>query len=506
MKIEHTPTPSSPLDPRRRAADDSEAGVALVVALLLAVALSAIGASLLLLAKTDTYASMNYRMMSQARYAAEAGVLRTVNYLTQTYVSPGGGTDPLVNYDTTVSPVTYNGEPVVLSADPNVTTNYPVSSVAAAFTAAVAGSLNAGAPVAYTASARLMSMREIEEYGATSIKVVQTWHITGTGTISGTRPATVEVSSVLERQIGSAHSFGVFATKIGCGAAEFGGGSEHDSYDSSSITLQNGQPVTDLTGGRVGTNGNLNVNGNAQIWGTLSTPRTGVGKCKNGSIVALTATGQAEVHEGLIQLPQALEYPTPEPPNPMPPTTAINMSSSSCAVLGIAAPTCTGAVGDLTLDPLSGTLVFGDVTLNAGATLHLKAGTYNVNSLKVNGDATLIIDTGPVFLNIAGQGTNQPLDFTGGALSNPSFDPTMFRIVYAGTDPITLTGGMATAAMVYAPNSPVTVAGGSHFYGSIVGSEVKDTGGAKFHYDRRLNTDFMIAGAYMMSSFTWRKY
>jgi hypothetical protein len=39
-----------------------------------------------------------------------------------------------------------------------------------------------------------------------------------------------------------------------------------------------------------------------------------------------------------------------------------------------------------------------------------------------------------------------------------------------------------------------------------VGTEVKDTGGAKFHYDRRLNTDFMIAGAYMMSSFTWRKY
>jgi hypothetical protein len=68
------------------------------VVLLLAVALSAIGASLLMLANTETYASMNYRMMSQARYGAEAGVLRAANYLTQTYTSPGQAGDPLANY------------------------------------------------------------------------------------------------------------------------------------------------------------------------------------------------------------------------------------------------------------------------------------------------------------------------------------------------------------------------------------------------------------------------
>ena len=54
----------------------NDEGVALVVALLLMVALSSMGASLLMVAQTETYASMNYRMMSQARYGAESEIGR----------------------------------------------------------------------------------------------------------------------------------------------------------------------------------------------------------------------------------------------------------------------------------------------------------------------------------------------------------------------------------------------------------------------------------------------
>jgi len=91
----------------------SERGIALVLALFLMTALSVLGASLMFLSQTETYASMNYRMMSQARYAAEAGVNKGANFLldgTQ-YTVPTvvGGADPLANYITTSSPVTYNG-------------------------------------------------------------------------------------------------------------------------------------------------------------------------------------------------------------------------------------------------------------------------------------------------------------------------------------------------------------------------------------------------------------
>ncbi len=84
-------------------------------------ALSVLGASLMFLSQTETYASLNYRVMSQARYAAEAGVQKAANFLLDPaqYAIPtaGGGTDPVTAYDRTKSPVLYNGNPVVLSID-----------------------------------------------------------------------------------------------------------------------------------------------------------------------------------------------------------------------------------------------------------------------------------------------------------------------------------------------------------------------------------------------------
>ena len=92
----------------------NERGIALVLALFLMSALSVLGASLMFLSQTETYATMNYRMMSQARYAGEAGVQKAANFLLDAaqYPVPGSVTDPLANYTRTVSPVTYNGLPV----------------------------------------------------------------------------------------------------------------------------------------------------------------------------------------------------------------------------------------------------------------------------------------------------------------------------------------------------------------------------------------------------------
>jgi hypothetical protein len=489
---------------RRRSS--GEEGGTFIVTLLLTTGLSIMGASLLMLAQTETYSSMNYRMMSQARYGAESGVIKAVNYLTQTYQTPGSAGDPYANYNVTQSPVTFNNIPVVLSADPNKAANYQDALTQAAFNAAAQGTLTAGQTVTYNTYATLLSMRTIEQYGTPGPTVIMTWQVVGTGSIAGARPASVEVSTVLERSVTPAHSYGVFATNSGCGSLTFNGGSSTDSFDSSAIALQNGVPVTQGYGGSVGSNGNLDINGSGtQIFGTLSTPRSGVGQCRNGTVTAITG-GEAQVSEGLIQLPQALSYPTPVMPTPLPPTSNVNLSASTCADLGFAAPICTGPAGALTLDPQGGTLVFGNINVNAGTTLHLRGGTYNINSISLNGNATLVIDNGPIFMNVAGQGTNQPINLTGGGFSNPSFDPTQFHVLYGGTSPVNVAGGTTAAAMIYAPNAPITLSGGSHLYGSIVGGLVTDTGGTAVHYDRRLQTDFMVAGNYMMSAFTWKKY
>src|SRR3990170_8002771 len=85
-----------------------ERGMAMILALFLMTALSALGASLMFLSQTETYASMNYRMMSQARYAGEAGVQKAANFLldsAQYTIPTNGGADDLAFYTRTNSPV-----------------------------------------------------------------------------------------------------------------------------------------------------------------------------------------------------------------------------------------------------------------------------------------------------------------------------------------------------------------------------------------------------------------
>src|SRR5216683_2531184 len=102
----------------------SERGIALVLSLFLMLAMTVLATSLMFLSQTETYSSMNYRLMSQARYGAESGIQKTVNYLVNSYTPPPGvaGADPLANFDTTVSPVKYNGASVVLASGANCAT------------------------------------------------------------------------------------------------------------------------------------------------------------------------------------------------------------------------------------------------------------------------------------------------------------------------------------------------------------------------------------------------
>jgi len=297
----------------------------------------------------------------------------------------------------------------------------------------------------------------------------------------------VEVTTVLETLSMPAEMYAAFATSGGCGALNFHGNTVRtDSYDSTA-PLVGGAPVLDLSGGHVGTNGNLTEGGGATINGSLSTPRVGVGNCSDGNVTAITASGGATVTEGVNQLPQAVTLPPPDPPSPLPPTTAFNGN------------------GQTLLDGAS----VGNVTVNAGQTLTLGApgvtSNIDVNSITLNGNAHVVI-LGTVILNVAGQSQTTPIDFTGGAVINPSFDPSNFQVLYAGTDTIKLNGGSQTAAVVYAPDAHIQFDGNADFYGSVVGATVDDTGGMRIHYDRNLGGRFYTLGNPMMTSFSWSRF
>jgi len=490
---------------------NDERGIALILTLFLSAAISLLAASLITVSMSETAASQNYRMMSQARYAAESAVHKTVNYLMNTYSAPGSsGSDLLSSYSTSGSPVTYATNPVILSSDPSVTANYADTTKSAAFAAATAGTLTAGtATLNYNASARLMSMRTIVSYGGSSM-VVQTWLITGNGTLTGANTASETVTSTLERQITSAAGYAAFSTASTCGALTFENNAVSKSYDSSSMTMSGGAPVAQSYGGAVGSNGNITVDNNAVINGSVSSARSGVGTCATGNPTAETLGNQAVVTGGLIHLSQTQTFQTPAAVSPAPGTTTLTISTSTtCASIPLPAGAfCTGTPNNLTIHPNGATVVWPNVTFSNNVHFNLDGGTYNVNSFKTNNNNVLTLTgTTAAVMNIQGTGQATPLLFDNNStFTNASFDPSRMQFVYGGTGLLDLSNNSFLCAMVYAPNATVNLANNGDFYGSSIAATTTVNNNGSIFYDRHLTTTVFTVGNWMLSTFNWKKY
>ena len=399
-----------------------------------------------------------------------------------------------------------NGNPVVLSYD-STASNYQLASVKTAFADVVQGTMDVGdATVTYRATATLKSMRQISDAFTGTPVTIQTWEILSEGNIVGARDAAVELSSTVERETSPVYAYAAFATDNGCSALSFAGGATTNSYDSQA-PLAGGLPATSNESGNVGTNGNLTEVGNPTVvQGSLSTPRAGVGSCTENNVTALTTTGGATVSYGLTQLSQSVSYPTPPDPSPLPPTTSVGFTQHGGCPAGVSG--CTVSANGATLDPgtVGGTISMGNLSTGGSSVIHLKAGTYVVNSVTMAGNSKIVVDSGPVIVKVAGVDQTTPITITGQGLVNDTFKPTDFQFIYAGTGNIKLAGGDQTSALFYAPNASAAITGGADLYGAIVVNKLTETGGAAIHYDRRLSTSAIMAGNYMMSAFTWKNY
>jgi hypothetical protein len=236
-------------------------------------------------------------------------------------------------------------------------------------------------------------MQTFDPYGGTpggTAGVVQLWEITSQGTLSGSRPAKVEVVALAEQPVAPANAFAAFATANTCGAMYFHGNVTINSYDSATPFV-GGQtsPTTTGSGGNVGTNGNLDIQGSVDVQGQLFTPRTGVGSCDANAVDALSETGHATVEAGMVQLPAAMRYPTPVF-SVQPPTNTVTVDATllstgatpaakgagTCGALGLTFGTVAGG-GNCDLRNAAGGLA------SAGA-----AGPYT--SVVVNGNGNAV--------------------------------------------------------------------------------------------------------------------
>jgi hypothetical protein len=524
----------------------SQKGVALIFAMIFILVLSITAAALMFLSQSETWSSMNYRLMTQSRYGAEAGLHSAANYIMNTYTLPGGAGDPLSAYNLNNSPVTLaaGNTPIVLGPTMNgLSPNYPVASVLTNFNSNTQGSLMAGSStVNYSVSAELLTMRQVRQCQSLLPLTAQLWRLTSHGDIGGVRSAEVEVSALLESHITPCYNYAGFATGSGCGSISFNGGGTIDSYNSSNMTLQGGSPVTQSYDGNLGSNGNVNTAANTTVNGTFSSPDTGVGACGAGGTVdalsgnttAVTGCSQSPTvcvpAPGLVKLPQTVTMVTPQEPAAVP-SPATNLGNGD---VPLTLTPCTVNCPQAGVVGTNGN--YGNISLSGGANnvaTFVPAiiggvcapGIYYVNSISLAGNASIAVGpcpgTGPgsgppvvpavympVVINVVGAGQATPLDIGGNGITNGTYNSTMLQIEYAGTGAINLHGNGDSTAVLYAPNAAITFSGNANWYGSVIGNTIQSNGNARvsIHYDRALQQNLMTVGNWTLDTFTWSKY
>ena len=203
--------------PSRPTAHSAPAGVALILVMLAILVLSVLAASIVFSARSEAFASYNYRISTQADYVAKAGLQQALNFFNSDKykpVAPGDATTyydvsqyssvPVVLYNTKYRPVrciancaTANSA-VVLSMDSsgNFNGNYPTpltnadgSTIGNAFATRfydvalnpLSSSFNSGQ---FTVTAQLEEYYTVNDafYPALNPKPFEVWYIVSTGT------------------------------------------------------------------------------------------------------------------------------------------------------------------------------------------------------------------------------------------------------------------------------------------------------------------------------------
>jgi Tfp pilus assembly protein PilX len=545
----------------------SERGVALIFALLATLVLSILAVAIMTTSMAQTWTAYNYRLTAQSRYAAEAGVQETMNWLASAaYTAP-----TYANYTMTTNPVQVkaNGKPVVLSAVSTVPSTYPDGTVVTNFQALAAGTVPNLSNVTYSAYATLLRMTPsagVSWLPGTGGGVMQTWQITSVGSVKGIRGATVQVTQTYERAGEPIFQYGLEALGAGCGSITLTNGDTTDSYNSGNGTYSSQAPGT---AGSIATNGNVNLDTTTVIHGNIAVPIATVGVCPAHG---LTDAGAGNYSNLTSTTP--LTAPPPfgcavgvqpcYPTAPVPITTTQNLTTATCASI----PGCTRNVistvsivdqgssktaNVYTLAPGA----YGNLTVNAQDVVHVTAGTYTINSINFAQDGQFVVDSGPVVFQLAGNcasgcptengiptavtglptsanipeviygagvaGVNGCAPVAGvGVVANPdvygketcgpgktafSGIPSNMQIVYGGTNLIRL-GGMPNAAVIYSPSGEYYTPGAPvGLYGSVITKTFDDASGSPWHYDTAALTSVMQVGQFRpVGGFSWSKF
>lgn len=244
---------------------------------------------------------------------------------------------------------------------------------------------------------------------------------------------------------------------------DLNGGTYTDSYDSDSGTYA---ATKLLTGGDVGSNGYVDISGDAEINGDAGTASAGDLSVGGSAYVGGDTTTTA----------------------PMQVFDPVSQDDVDFAEANNTAP-----------GGLSGTFNFNagnkSLRVNPGNTLTMTGGIYYFSSMDLSGD--IVIPAGEtVRLYIDGD-----IQLQSQAKVNIAGKPLQLQIYSRGAQ-IRINGGAEMRSVVYAPDTEIRLTGGGDLYGAYVGNVATDNGGSNFHYDRSLD-EFEMMKHY--SKVAWRE-
>jgi Tfp pilus assembly protein PilX len=490
-------------------------GIALATVIILTLIVALLGGAILFSSQLETLSANNFNLQMRSFYAADAGLQMANNWFSNSYASycetagnPCAGTGTGV-YDCTSAPVLLasNGKPVTLDATAGGTSNYPDSTVASSFTTALGGTSGAAVGSSsgrFWAKATLLSVRPTR--GLNSNTCLESWKVKVTGAYapSGAIVSKVQLASNIQQSVSPLLNYAMFSTSATCKSLQGKGGIVTNSYDSSlgtyATTVQNTQ-------GDIGSNGNIYINGSVTIGGNVSVPGGKTGTC--GSPAGdLTTSGGASKYNSIVNLKAPQSYPPPYvPPNwsSIYPATTVNTPPAVMTGCPDASTLQTDMATNAAL-PLGAGCYYGDLTVSGRATITFPGGTgttpevYFVNSITLVGGSQIVISpSGPVILDVVGQGQTTPIDLSGGSVTNLSTSgnpapSTNFIVEYGGTRTVKVDGNAAGAMITYAPNAAVDLTGTNDYYGTIIGATVNDGGGVGVHFDRSARNTLLVLG------------
>jgi hypothetical protein len=514
----------------------------LILVMLSMMVLSVLAATIVFTARSETLASYNFKLDTQADYLAKAGIQQALNWLRSSRYQGVAHSQANTYYDVHSTGVPYNywtsdASPVRCKSGCGVTTgsnntvefrsisgtgstNYPLSGVVTNFNTdfpsggiRVTGDANNSGLLFVDMVLLNYQTVGVGTPPAVTAAPVETWLITSRARWTGTSGSTSTVAMAEERAVvqpiylptwGNA-LYGYCSVAMGgsSGVCTDAFNSAFGGYAAGNVTVAakgcNDPSAANVidAGAGVGANGGVTLSSNVTVSGNVTIGSDPTSGCTASGYSGTTSSVAGQVVSG----PHINPPPVPTFPSGFP-TGAPNVDTGTYpqTAAGGTPPantTVTPGVGNTYTQPCAAGFtcngsaanpyliseLSGSVTLVGGADVFHPV-YYDINSISLTGNNGITV-TGFVIWNV-----KSSLDIHGNGVANTLTNaPESCQINFAGTSGA-IGGNGAMSAIVIAPEADIAMKGGGskgYMVGSVQAKNIDFQGGYPLHYDIQLN-------------------